>query len=227
MPPEDTTIPLGLCQCGCGQRTTLIAKNDPAQGRVKGTPNRFISGHNPRPHVADIDPPNPSGLCLCGCGQPTTLARKTSRIDGTLKGHPQKYLRGHQSKRFPERYQVDPDTGCWVWLGTKDDKGYGSWRLKGRLRPAHRVMYEELVGAIPDDMVIDHRCRNPSCVNPAHLEPVTFAENIRRGTHVKLTPELMAEIRRLHGTMSERAIARRLGLHHRTVSGFLRGRTWA
>lgn len=37
------------------------------------------------------------------------------------------------------------------------------------------------VGPIPDGLVIDHLCRNPQCVNPMHLEPVTPEENTRRG----------------------------------------------
>jgi hypothetical protein len=46
---------------------------------------------------------------------------------------------------------------------------------------AHRFAYENLVGEIPDGLALDHLCRNPRCVNPDHLEPVTHAENVRRG----------------------------------------------
>jgi hypothetical protein len=45
----------------------------------------------------------------------------------------------------------------------------------------HRDVYEQLVGPIPEGLVLDHLCRNRSCCNPAHLEPVTTAENVRRG----------------------------------------------
>ena len=47
--------------------------------------------------------------------------------------------------------------------------------------PAHRYAYEELVGPIPEGLQLDHLCRNRSCVNPDHLEPVTCRENLRRG----------------------------------------------
>lgn len=69
---------------------------------------------------------------------------------------------------------------CWLWTGYTD-KGYG--RLSIQDRPglhAHRVMYQELVGPIPEGMHLDHLCRVRNCVNPDHLEPVTPLENVRR-----------------------------------------------
>ncbi len=72
--------------------------------------------------------------------------------------------------------QVDHELGCWLWAGDRSSDGYG---LIGR-QQAHRVVYQERVGAIPEGLVLDHLCRRPACVAPHHLEPVTKAENERR-----------------------------------------------
>ena len=72
--------------------------------------------------------------------------------------------------------KVERTDGCWLWTGGTNN-GYGR---RGN-RYAHRVVYEALVGPIPADMEIDHLCRVRRCVNPAHLEAVPHAENVRRG----------------------------------------------
>lgn len=71
---------------------------------------------------------------------------------------------------------------CWAWTGAKNNRGYGSASagFSGKSMLAHRKAYEAAVGEIPAGLTIDHLCKNIVCVNPAHLEPVTIAENIRR-----------------------------------------------
>lgn len=71
---------------------------------------------------------------------------------------------------------------CVEYTGHCDRAGYGQISdAAGKSTYAHRAMYEFMVGPIPDGLVLDHLCRNPPCVNPAHLEPVTRRENSRRG----------------------------------------------
>jgi len=88
---------------------------------------------------------------------------------------------------LPDRFwaKVDrrgPDE-CWEWQGGRTMGGYGRFEMpgqRGRGTGAHRVAYQLLVGPIPDGLTLDHLCRNKPCVNPAHLEPVTAEENLRR-----------------------------------------------
>jgi len=83
--------------------------------------------------------------------------------------------------RFWDKVQAEPNTGCWLWDANTTRGGYGHFKVSGRMVYAHRLAYEKLVGPIPDGLSLDHLCRVPGCVNPDHLEPVTHAENVRRG----------------------------------------------
>lgn len=80
--------------------------------------------------------------------------------------------------------KVDKTDTCWLWTGAKIPKGYGRFWDGRRCAYAHRFAYELLVAPIPDGLSIDRLCRVPSCVNPAHLEPVTTRENNLRGVGI-------------------------------------------
>lgn len=77
--------------------------------------------------------------------------------------------------------RVDASGDCWDWTGAHLAEGYGVIQVNGKPVGAHRYAWMTLVGPIPDGYELDHLCRRPSCVNPDHLEPVTPAENQRRG----------------------------------------------
>lgn len=76
--------------------------------------------------------------------------------------------------------QTDDETGCWLWTGSKNNKGYAQLGDNGRTRSAHRVSYELFKGEIPAGLQLDHLCMVRHCVNPEHLEAVTQSVNMRR-----------------------------------------------
>ena len=93
-----------------------------------------------------------------------------------MKWHDRKPASEHLALTMRGRSQEE----CWQWLGSLNRNGYGNCCHNGKGMPAYRFAYEFLVGPVPDGLELDHLCRNPPCVNPAHLEPVTHQENIRR-----------------------------------------------
>ncbi len=87
---------------------------------------------------------------------------------------------------FWDRVEQPGSDACWPWRSYLNHSGYGTFAVKqedGRYRKhlAHRLAYEALVGPITEGLVIDHLCRNRSCCNPKHMEPVTIGENVMRG----------------------------------------------
>ena len=90
-------------------------------------------------------------------------------------------------ERVEANVMADPNSGCWLWTGCLSKAGYGQMSVHGKLNYAHRISYEVFIGPIPLGLHIDHKCRVRACINPRHLEPVTHAENVRRGDAGKVT----------------------------------------
>lgn len=136
----------------------------------------------------------------------------------------------------------EPTTGCWLWLGSVTNAGYGQvGRLPNRMS-AHRAAAIARHGQIPEDMVAMHSCNQKLCVNPAHINIGTQSENLRSAArdglmphlkrfHVgtdnpasKLTPEDVRSIREANGFYRE--IAERFGLHTSTIAKIKTRQTW-
>lgn len=141
--------------------------------------------------------------------------------------------------RFENKVRRDLD-GCWYWIGGKRD-GYGLFRFEGRCMNAHRFVWEQTVGLIPDGLCVLHTCDHRSCVRPDHLFLGTRADNNadrdRKGRHTallgedhgmaKLTEDDVRVIRQKYKAgESAYALAREFGVHHTTAHRAAIGRTW-
>jgi len=118
-------------------------------------------------------------------------------------------------------FTVDSQSGCWIWRGTLNPvSGYGYIRNE----PAHRVVYRSERGPIPAGYELDHLCRVPACVNPAHLEPVPHSVNVQRGDVAKLRPDEVETIR--ESDDSNAVLARRYDVATTTIWRIRSGGGW-
>ena len=97
------------------------------------------------------------------------------------KAKPIPTLTDTQIERLKNSFQVNQSTGCWEWNRARNKHGYGVYYVSKDRYLAHRVMYSLYKGQPSVVNHIDHLCRNPRCINPAHLEDVPPAVNIMRG----------------------------------------------
>lgn len=108
--------------------------------------------------------------------------------------------RGTTEERFWRKVDKRP-SGCWLWTGHVDTRGYARLRAGGRnsvVLYAHRWSYEMAHGPIPEGYEVDHLCRVRACVNPAHLEAVPHLVNALRGQAPTVVVHLSGKCSRGH-----------------------------
>lgn len=173
---------------GKGRYCSRACTDKAAQGRIPQVrPEQRLRGPahpqwKPEFHVEVV------GYCACGCGQRTKVAQGSDKSRGRIKGQPMRYVKGHNGAKSPVLYREEDRgyrTPCWIWQRTIDRTGYAKMPFEGKTRLAHRVFYVQKYGAVPDGLELDHLCRQRSCVNPDHLEPVTRSENVLRGIRAR------------------------------------------
>lgn len=115
------------------------------------------------------------GMCRACHERDLTERRMAGPIEGRITRDP--------VDRLTESVHFDVE--CWLWTGQLNNHGYGLFSYKNRKRAAHLVLWEHVVGPVPNGLELDHLCRVRHCVNPDHLEPVTHEENQRRAAEAR------------------------------------------
>lgn len=130
------------------------------------------------------------------------------------------------------------DSACWVWTGAKTSAGHGQVWRDGKTAPAHKVAFELFNGPVANDECVRHKCDNPPCVNPTHLETGTHNDNMRdmveRGrskagrAYYRMTEGQVEEARKLFasGRFTYSELAAVFGVSAASMGMAIRGRTW-
>lgn len=147
-------------------------------------------------------------------------------------------------RRFMERVEYEPNTGCWLWSGARCEHGYGMIRA-GRVMRAHRLSFEWERGLIPPGHVVMHRCDTPACVNPDHLRLGTQIDNIadrhtkgrsartmgRSGEKNSCARLTETDVRAIKTRLANRErvglIAQSYSVHSSTISQIKAGKNWS
>ena len=151
------------------------------------------------------------------------------------------------AQRFEAKVERIPFMGCWIWTGATHERGYGvigrGSREQGNER-AHRLAYRLYKGDIPSGKIILHKCGNPTCVNPYHLEAGTAKENSQdtkdmgrmklpdnsgdKAKWAKLKAEQVKEILEAKGSKkgTGTALARKFGVSKSAIYQIWSGNNW-
>lgn len=197
-------------------------------------------------------------LCECGCGKQTSIIKFSDASKNLVAGQPRRFLKGHSRRGVkptlePIAQKMERLTqktgGCWLWLGYRNRAGYGALTHDNVKWLAHRLSYSLAHKVtIPKGVVVRHKCDNPACVNPEHLELGEQLDNVRdmafrkrenffgrknheqvgeRNPVAKLTAAQVQEIRtrRAQGELLS-SLAAEFGISKSYVGNLAAGRKW-
>lgn len=146
----------------------------------------------------------------------------------------------HLARRLANGLDQAPVDGCWIWKGSARPSGHATLRVAGaRTVSAYRLAYELGVGPIPVGACVLHRCDNPRCINPAHLELGDQAKNMAdcaargrsargaRNGQARLRPEQVKQVRALlDAGHTQSSVAAVVGVKASTIGRIARGEAW-
>ena len=135
------------------------------------------------------------------------------------------------------KYHIKQDDGCWQWTGSIHHAGYGQIRYKKRIVRVNRLSYELFIGPIPDGLIVRHKCDNPLCVNPDHLELGTHVDNmndmVMRSRSLKGSKHPMHKLSEddvlsiYHSGLSARELSDYHDVNVNTIYYIKQGKRWA
>ena len=133
---------------------------------------------------------------------------------------------------------INHQTGCWEKHGPyRGQRGYCAVQHKGDNEYGHRFSYRLLIGPIPDGMIVRHKCDNPPCFNPDHLELGTHEQNMEdmrlrgrsqtgsRNTGAKLTEDQVLEI--VASSDDYKTLGKRFSVHPANIRAIKSGKSWS
>ncbi len=92
-------------------------------------------------------------------------------------------------ERFRTKFNNSSNTGCWTWIASKTQQGYGMFSYLGKSIPAHRFAYIHYKGEIPNKHIVHQTCQNNGCVNPEHLITCTKSESRLKYNSTRIHPD--------------------------------------
>lgn len=162
---------------------------------------------------------------------------------GVMKPNSGSFKEGHGEVDLNIRFleKVNKTENCWLWTGSKNNKGYGRINVRGKVKLAHRIGYElYFMRYVSDAIQVLHKCDTPSCVKPAHLFLGNAKDNMQdmstkkrgcngeRAPWAKLTQKKVEDIRNIYtrGGTSMRKLAKSFGVSFYTIWAIINNKSW-